>query len=68
MQNKMGIIGGFALGAAGFLFLFKVLALPRIAPSDELAPGMVVIAAMIVGLIFAYIGSRVQNYLANKKN
>lgn len=34
---------------------------------DELAPGIVVIAAIISGLVFAFIGNRVQYYLANKR-
>lgn len=68
MKNKAGIISGFILGVTGFLLLFKVVVLDRIPPEDELAPGMVVIAAVLNGLLFAFIGSRVQNYFIKKKN
>jgi hypothetical protein len=39
MKNKTGKIIGFVIGAAGFLFLFKVLVLDRHSPEDELARG-----------------------------
>lgn len=68
MKNKVGIIGGFILGAAGFLFLFKLLVLDRTNPADELAPGMVVIAALISGLACAFIVSKLQRYWAHKGN
>ena len=61
MKNKAGKIIGFALGLAGFLFLFKVLILVNIPPEDELAPGIVVFAAILNGLLFAFIGHLIQN-------
>lgn len=68
MKNKTGLIIGFILGAAGFLWLFKILFLVNIPPEDELAPGIVVFAAVINGLVFAMIGSRIQRHLAKKKD
>nr|WP_294877242.1 hypothetical protein [uncultured Pedobacter sp.] len=66
MKNKAGKICGFILGAAGFLLMFKLIFLRNIAPSDELAPGAVVITAVLFGLLFAFIGSLIQNYLVKK--
>lgn len=60
MKNKTGKIIGFVLGAAGFSFLFKVFILEKHSPEDELAPGIVLIAAIITGLVFAYVGNLVQ--------
>ena len=68
MKKKAGIISGFILGTAGFLIMFKLIVLPKIAPEDELAPGIVVIAAVLNGLLFAFIGSLVQNFLGKKRN
>lgn len=67
MKNKAGAIIGFVTGAAGFLLLFKLLFLDRIPPEDEVAPGMVLIAAVMNGLLFALIGSFIQNYAARRK-
>ncbi|NQX53102.1 hypothetical protein HQN86_05700 [Pedobacter panaciterrae] len=66
MKNKAGKISGFILGTAGFLLMFKMIFLRNIAPSDELAPGVVVITAVLIGLLFAFIGSLVQNYFIKK--
>ena len=68
MKNKLGIISGFALGVAGFLLLFKIIFLANIPPEDELAPGIVVIAAVFNGILFAFIGSRIQNYFVKKRS
>jgi hypothetical protein len=68
MKNKTGIIIGFIFGAAGFLVMFKLLVLDNIAPEDELAPGIVVMAAVLNGFLFAFIGSSIQNYFMKKKN
>jgi len=68
MKNKVGIISGFVLGVAGFLFLFKIIFLDNIPPSDELAPGIVIIASIITGLVFAFLGSLVQDYIVKKRN
>lgn len=67
MKNKTGIIIGFVLGVTGFLFMFKIIFLDNIPPSDELAPGIVVFAAVLNGLLFAVIGSGVQSYFAKKR-
>ena len=61
MKNKTGIIGGFAFGMTGFLLLFKVIILDHTPPSDELAPGIVMLVALFVGLLFAFIGYLIQN-------
>jgi len=66
MKNKAGVIIGFILGATSFLFLFKLLFLDHIPPEDELAPGVVMMAAILNGLLFAFMGSRVQNYFVKR--
>lgn len=66
MKNKRGIIIGFVLGLTGFLLLFKVIVLDNTPPSDELAPGIVVIAALLNGILFAFVGRRIQTYLEKK--
>lgn len=68
MKNKTGIISGFVSGVTGFLLLFKFIFLDNIAPADELAPGIVVIASVLNGVLFAFIGSRVQHYIKQKRN
>jgi hypothetical protein len=68
MKNKLGLISGFAFGVAGFLLMFKIIFLDRIAPSDELAPGIVMMAAVLNGVLFAFIGSRIQQYIVKKRN
>jgi hypothetical protein len=66
MKNKAGKIIGFILGVTGFLLMFKWIVLDHVPPSDELAPGIVVIAAILNGVLFAFIGSRIQNYLGRR--
>jgi hypothetical protein len=48
MQNKMGVIIGFAFGVVAFLYLFKLIILDHVPPSDELAPGVVVFIRICV--------------------
>jgi len=67
MKNKAGKISGFIIGVVGFLSMFKIVFLKNIPPSDELAPGMVVIVAVMIGLLFAFIGSSIQQYSAKKR-
>lgn len=67
MKNKIGMIGGFLLGAIGFMLLFKVIILDHTAPEDELAPGMVVILAIVTGVACGFIGNRVQKFLKREK-
>lgn len=67
MKNKTGKIGGFVLGLTGFLLVFKLIFLDHIPPEDEIAPGMVVIASVLNGLLFAFIGNLIQNYFEKKK-
>ncbi|MBK6963680.1 MAG: hypothetical protein IPH20_06940 [Bacteroidales bacterium] len=66
MKTKAGLIAGFILGVTGFLFLFKIIFLDHISPEDELAPGIVVIASVLNGFLFAFIGSLIQNYFVKK--
>lgn len=47
--------------------MFKLIFLDNNPPSDELAPGIVVIAAIMNGLVFAFVGSAVQIYLVRKR-
>ncbi len=68
MKNKIGIISGFVLGLTGFLLLFKLIFLNNIPPEDELAPEIVVFVAVLNGLLFAFIGYKIQNYLRKKEN
>lgn len=68
VKNKAGIISGFVLGLAGFLWLFKIIFLDHIPPEDELAPGIVVFASVLNGLLFALVGSLIQDFFAKKKN
>jgi|GEM_PF-850935 len=67
MKNKTGKIIGFALGVAGFLFLFKVLVLDRTSPEDELAPGVVVLVSIVSGVFFSFIGNSIQNSFEKKR-
>jgi len=67
-MKKVGIISGFILGVTGFLLMFKLIFLDNIPPADELAPGIVVITSALNGSLFAYIGSKIQNYFVNKRN
>ena len=68
IKNKVGLIIGFALGVTGFLLIFKIIFLDNIPPADEIAPGIVVIASVLNGLLFAFIGSLIQNYFVKKRN
>lgn len=67
MKNKAGKITGFILGTAGFLFIFKLLFLQNVPPEDELAPGIVLMTALLVGLLFSFIGSITQSVLVKKE-
>ncbi len=66
MQHKTGTIGGFVIGMAGFLFLFKLIILDHTPPSEELAPGIAVLASIMNGVLFAAIGRRIQDHLSKR--
>jgi drug/metabolite transporter (DMT)-like permease len=68
MKNKIGIISGFVIGSIGFLLLFKVTILNHTPPEDELAPGIVVLAAVLIGVASSFIGYFLQNYLSGEGN
>lgn len=67
MKNKIGFIIGFLAGSIGFLVLFKILFLDRTPPEDELAPGMVVIIAIVIGSGCAFTGDWILNYFKREK-
>lgn len=58
--NLAGLIIGFILGFAGFLLLFKIIVLDKTPPSDELAPGVVMILAIFSGITCALLGRWIQ--------
>ncbi len=66
MKNKSGIIIGFFIGVIGFLLMFKMIFINRIAPEDELAPGAVVIASIVNGLLFAFVARFLERYYRKK--
>ena len=66
MKNKWGLIAGFIVGMAGFLLVFKWVFLSHIPPPDELAPGIVMMLAVLNGLLVAFLGAQAQRYLAGK--
>ncbi|MES3019707.1 MAG: hypothetical protein V4721_18100 [Bacteroidota bacterium] len=65
MKNSAGKIIGFVAGLAGFLILFKLIILNHTTPDDELAPGIVVIAAVLSGIFFGFIGNLMQSRFKN---
>ena len=67
-RNKIGTIGGFVFGLTGFLLMFKLIFLDNIPPEDEVPPGMVVIASLLNGSLFAFVGYSIQNYFGKKRN
>ncbi len=62
MKKKLGLILGFIIGFASFLIMWKMIFLTRITPEDELAPGAVMILAVILGSILGFLGSKIQKY------
>lgn len=68
MKNKIGVLSGFVLGVVGFLVMFKFVFLDRIPPSDELAPGIVVLASIFNGVLFAFFGHVIQDRLGKKSS
>ena len=67
-RNEIGTLGGFIFGLTGFLFVFKLVFLDNIPPEDEVAPGMVVIASVLNGSLFAFVGYSIQNYFRKKRD
>ena len=67
MKSKAGILIGFVVGLTGFLFLFKVIVLDHVPPEDELAPGIVVLASILSGVLFAFAGRSIQNYFGKQR-
>jgi hypothetical protein len=57
MKTKIPAFIGFAIGMVGFLTFFKVFILVNIPPEDEIAPGLVLLTSIVIGLVFAYVGS-----------
>jgi len=64
MKNKIGKIGGFVLGVLiGFL---AIVVLSHLHPEEDLA-GITIVALLISGLFFAFVGSLIQSYFVKKK-
>lgn len=63
MKNKFGLILGFVIGFASFLLLFKIFILENVPKDDEVPPGLVLIAALTTGGLFAFLGNWIQKYL-----
>ena len=63
MQNKTIEIVSFIAGTVGFLLLFKIFFLKNTGPQDELAPGIVMLMAMLIGLLSSYAGRRIQKLI-----
>ena len=53
----------FIAGIGGFLLLFKIFFLKNTGPQDELAPGVVMLMAMLIGLLSSYVGRRIQKLI-----
>lgn len=68
LKNNAGGITGFILGVIGFLILFKVIILDNHPPSDELAPGIVVVLSVIAGLVMAVAGNFIQRRSGKNKS
>jgi divalent metal cation (Fe/Co/Zn/Cd) transporter len=64
MKNKTGIVVGFVIGVAGFL-LFISFFLGKVVEELD-APGAVLIASVISGLVFAFVGYLIQNHSGKK--
>ena len=63
MKNKIGLISGFVFGLiTGFLLM---IILSRLHPEEDLA-GIVIIALLLNGLVFAFVGYLIQNYFGKK--
>ena len=63
MKNKLGLIMGFVIGFASFLLLFKIFILENVPKEDEVPPGLVLIAAIGTGGLFAFLGNWIQKNL-----
>ena len=68
MKNIIGKMTGFLIGAGSFLLLFRFYFLSKISPSDELAPGVLVLSAVSFGVVMAYSGSNIQSYFNNRSS
>jgi hypothetical protein len=54
-------------GALSLLFSLVVAIATVFYVGDELAPGIVVFVSVLNELLFAFVGHRIQNYLAKKR-
>lgn len=63
MHNKTIEIVCFIAVTGGFLLLFKIFFLKNTGPQDELAPGVVMLMAMLIGLLSSYAGRRIQKLI-----
>lgn len=68
MKNRVGLIIGFIIGFASFLLLFKIFMLENIPKDDEVPPGLVLIAAIGTGGLFAFLGNWIQKNVRKSGN
>lgn len=66
MRYILGKLLGFVTGCFIFLFFFERLILSKTPPSDELAPGIVVLSAICFGIILSFIGASIQATLQKR--
>ena len=66
MKYKASFFSGFVIGCVGFLLMFKLIFLDSIPPEDELAPGIVVLAAVLSGGVLGLVGQVIQKYFARE--
>jgi hypothetical protein len=65
LKNRVGIISGFVFGAlAGFLL---IVILSKVHPEEDLA-GILIFTCLLGGLLFAFAGYLIQNYLVKKRS
>ena len=62
-NNKTGVIGGFAFGVVVGVFALAVL--HSLHPEEDIA-GIVIIALLISGLFFAFVGYLIQKYFKKR--
>jgi CDP-diglyceride synthetase len=64
MKNKIGKIIGFVLGI--LLAFIVIVILSHLHPEEDFA-GIMIFTLLLSGLLFSFVGSLLQNYIANKK-
>ena len=62
-KNKMGVISGFVFGV--IVGVLALVVLHSLHPEEDIA-GIVIIALLISGLFFAFVGYLIQNYFKKR--